>query len=44
MALLVIDRAGWHTSGIVQPSDNISLLRLPAYSPELYPVENACRT
>ena len=38
--LLVIDGAGWHTSGTVQPPDNISLLCLPAYSPELNPVEN----
>ena len=38
--LLVIDGAGWHTSGIVQPPDNISLLCLPPYSPELNPVEN----
>jgi DDE superfamily endonuclease len=37
--LLVIGGAGWHTSGIVQPPDNISLLCLPAYSPELNPVE-----
>jgi hypothetical protein len=38
--LLVIDGAGWHTSEIVQPPDNISLLCLPPYAPELNPVEN----
>jgi hypothetical protein len=38
--LLVIDGAGWHTGTIVQPPHNISLLCLPAYSPELNPIEN----
>jgi hypothetical protein len=40
-AVLVCDRAGWHQRGkqLVVP-DNISLLSLPAYSPELNPMEN----
>ena len=40
-AILVLDGAGWHRSGgkLVVP-DNISLLHLPPYSPELNPVEN----
>jgi len=39
-ALLVLDGAGWHgASGIVIP-DNITLLALPPYSPELNPIEN----
>jgi transposase len=39
-AVLVLDGAGWHTSGTVQPPDNISLLCLPPYAPELNPAEN----
>ena len=38
--LLVLDGAGWHTSQGLEPPDNITLLRLPPYSPELNPVEN----
>ena|SRR5947209_20217822 len=38
-AVVILDRAGWHRSqGLVVP-DNITLLELPAYSPELNPVE-----
>jgi transposase len=36
----VADGAGWHQSGKLNVPDNISLLKLPAYSPELNPVEN----
>ena len=38
---LVLDGAGWHQAGERLPvPDNISLLSLPPYSPELNPVEN----
>lgn len=40
-ALVVLDGAGWHqTGGRLWVPENISLLRLPPYSPELNPVEN----
>ena len=39
-ALLVLDGAGWHASPRLRVPDNISLLPLPRYSPELNPVEN----
>lgn len=40
-AVLVLDNAGWHqTGGSLKVPDNISLLHLPPYSPELNPVEN----
>lgn len=40
-ALLVLDGAGWHaTGGQLRVPDNVTLLRLPPYSPELNPVEN----
>jgi hypothetical protein len=40
-AILVCDGAGWHRKGkkLVVP-DNITLLPLPPYAPELNPVEN----
>jgi transposase len=38
--VLVLDGAGWHTSHALKPPDNITLLCLPPYSPELNPVEN----
>jgi putative transposase len=38
-AVLILDQAGWHGSrGLVVPG-NVTLLPLPAYSPELNPVE-----
>ncbi len=40
-AVVVLDGAGWHkTGGRLRVPDNISLLKLPPYSPELNPVEN----
>jgi hypothetical protein len=40
IAVLVLDAAGWHTSPRLKLPDNIVPLLLPAYSPELNPVEN----
>jgi transposase len=40
-AVLVLDGAGWHGSAALVVPDNLSLLTLPPYSPELNPVENA---
>jgi transposase len=39
--LLICDGAGWHQPGerLIVP-DNITLLHLPPYAPELNPVEN----
>ena len=37
--VLVLDRAGWHLSKALQVPENITLLPLPPYSPELNPVE-----
>ncbi len=39
-AVLVMDQAGWHTSGKLDVPANISILTLPSRSPELNPVEN----
>ena len=40
-AVVVLDRAGWHQiGGRLHVPQNISLLPLPSYSPELNPQEN----
>ena len=39
-AVLVLDGAGWHGGKDLVVPDNISLLTLPPYAPELNPVEN----
>ena len=40
-AVLICDGAGWHqTGGQLCVPDNITLLSLPPYSPELNPMEN----
>lgn len=40
-AVIVLDGAGWHTSKArVRVPDNISLLPLPPYAPEINPAEN----
>jgi len=37
--ILVLDQAGWHIAKALEVPTNITLLHLPAYSPELNPVE-----
>ena len=39
IALLILDRAGWHFSPKLKIPDNIAMLPLPPYAPELNPVE-----
>ena len=36
---MVLDQAGWHGSRALRTPDNITLVPLPPYSPELNPVE-----
>jgi transposase len=38
--IMVLDGAGWHKSGKLKLPDNLRLLFLPPYSPELNPHEN----
>ena len=38
-AVLILDQAGWHGSPRLAVPENVTLLPLPAYSPELNPVE-----
>jgi DDE superfamily endonuclease len=37
--VLVVDRAGWHTSAQVEVPEGLVLVYLPPYSPELQPAE-----
>ena len=39
-AVLLLDRAGWHTTAKLDIPSNITLIFLPSRSPELNPVEN----
>lgn len=38
-AVLVLDNAGWHVARALNVPNNVSLLHLPPYSPELNPAE-----
>ena len=39
-AVLLLDRAGWHTTGALNIPKNITMILLPSRAPELNPVEN----
>jgi transposase len=39
-AILILDGAGYHAAADLKTPDNITLLPLPSYSPELNPMEN----
>jgi hypothetical protein len=39
-AVLLLDRAGWHTTPALKVPNNLTLLFLPSRAPELNPVEN----
>lgn len=39
LGLVVLDNAGWHRAKALKVPDNLVLLPLPAYSPELNPTE-----
>jgi transposase len=39
-AVLLLDRAGWHTTSKLDMPDNITQIFLPSHAPELNPVEN----
>ena len=38
-AVVVMDGAGWHTQELADELDNLSLIKIPPYSPELNPIE-----
>lgn len=38
--IIILDGAGWHTSKLLEVPENIKLLHLPPYAPELNPVEH----
>ena len=37
--IMIWDRAGFHTSNNVRVPENVTLIHLPAYSPQLNPIE-----
>ena len=39
MRVVLMDKAGWHTAGDLAVPENLSLVFLPPYSPELNPIE-----
>ena len=39
-AVMLMDRAGWHTTGELDLPENITIVLLPSRAPELNPVEN----
>jgi transposase len=39
-AVLLLDRAGWHTTAALRVPKNITMILLPSRAPELNPVEN----
>lgn len=39
-AVMIWDGAGFHTAGAVEVPENVTLIQLPPYSPELNPMEN----
>jgi transposase len=39
-AVVLMDRAGWHTTGKLNVPTNLTIILLPSRSPELNPVEN----
>jgi hypothetical protein len=39
-AVVILDRAGWHTTRKLKQPDNLTLMPLPPRSPELNPQEN----
>ena len=38
-AVMVLDQAGWHGAHALRVPNNVTLVALPSYSPELNPVE-----
>jgi len=42
-AVIIMDGAGWHSDDIDNDFENISVIKLPPYSPELNPIEQVWR-
>jgi len=38
-AVVIMDGAGWHNDALAADLDNVSIIKLPPYSPELNPIE-----
>ncbi|NMM42536.1 hypothetical protein HHO47_17415 [Pseudoalteromonas arctica] len=42
-AVVIVDRASWHMGNVSEGINNVSVIPLPPYSPELNPVEQVSR-
>jgi len=42
--IVIMDKAGWHTTNYLKNFDNVRLVFLPPYSPELNPAEHLWAT
>ncbi|EJB0384552.1 transposase [Vibrio parahaemolyticus] len=42
-AVVIMDGAGWHTEEIANDFKNVSVIKLPPYSPELNSIEQVWR-
>ncbi|QUJ67620.1 transposase [Photobacterium sp. GJ3] len=40
---MIMDGAGWHTDDVAHQFENVSIIKLPPYSPELNPIEQVWR-
>ncbi len=40
LVIILMDQAGWHVSGHLEVPENIRIIKQPAHSPELNPVEH----
>jgi transposase len=38
-AVVIMDGAGWHQASLVEDMTNVSIMKLPPYSPKLNPIE-----
>ena len=36
---IIMDGSGWHTEDMASDFNNLSVIKLPSYSPELNPIE-----
>jgi transposase len=42
--IVIMDKAGWHTTNYLKSFDNVRYIYLPPYSPELNPAEHLWET
>jgi transposase len=43
LAVIIVNGAAWHQSYLADEFDNLSIIKLPLYSPKLNPIEQVWR-